>query len=78
MRSMRSPSKLSLSMKQQVGVSSAGQSVGTRSFKTNQPPKPEPLTDKQILRRLNEEIRHSRIFSRLHIKKLPDTILREI
>lgn len=41
-----------------------------------QPPKPEPLTDKQILKRLNEEVQRSRIFKALSLKKLPDRIIR--
>lgn len=40
------------------------------------PPKPEPLTDKQILRRLNEEVQRSQIFKQLNIRKLPERIIR--
>ena len=41
------------------------------------PPKPEPLTDKQILKRLNEEVLRSRIFKSLYLRKLPNRIIRK-
>ncbi len=41
---------------------SRGGSVGDDSTIKDMPPKPTPLTDKQILKRLNEEVNRSRIF----------------
>ena len=41
-----------------------------------QPQKPEALADKQILRRLNDEVHKSKIFKLLALKKLPDRIVR--
>ena len=44
--------------------------------KVSVPPKPEPLTDKQVVSRMNQEVRRSNIFSALQIRKLPDKIVR--
>jgi len=53
-----------------VGVSSHAFSVSQK----NMAPKPEPLTDKQILRCLNAEFSKSKIFRDINFKKLPDRI----
>lgn len=34
-------------------------------------PRPEALTDKQILKRLNNEVKKSKVFSSIHFSKLP-------
>ena len=53
---MKNASKFSMSVKRGKG-SSIGESMGAGSGKNRgQPPKPEPLTDKQILKRLNQEV----------------------
>lgn len=48
-------SKFSMSVKRGRG-SSIGESMAGGKGHNGQPPKPEPLTDKQILKRLNEEV----------------------
>ncbi|CDW83739.1 cation channel family protein [Stylonychia lemnae] len=40
-------------------------------------PRPEALTDKQILKRLNNEVKRSKVFSSVHFRKLPDSIRRK-
>jgi hypothetical protein len=57
MQSMKNASRYSMSVKR-----SRGGSVGDDSTIKDMPPKPTPLTDKQILKRLNEEVNRSRIF----------------
>ena len=52
---MKNASKFSMSIKRGKG-SSIGESMAGSKGHNGQPPKPEPLTDKQILRRLNEEV----------------------
>ena len=37
-------------------------------------PRPEAFTDKQILKRLNDEAKKSRVFSSIHHSKLPKKI----
>jgi hypothetical protein len=58
MRAMKNASRFSMSVKKGRG-NSMGESMGKA---VGQVPKPEPLTDKQILKRLNEEVQRSRIF----------------
>ena len=74
MRLMKNASRFSMSVKR-GRAGSVGESMIGKNNK-GQPPKPEPLTDKQILKRLNEEVHRSRIFKALHIKKLPEKIIR--
>lgn len=61
---MKNASKFSMSVKRGRG-SSIGESMAGDKSHNGQPPKPEPLTDKQILKRLNEEVQRSRIFKAL-------------
>lgn len=73
----KNASRFSMSIKRGRGSSSVGESMGGGTLNNkNLPPKPEPLTDKQILKRLNEEVQRSRIFKALNLKKLPERIIR--
>lgn len=75
MRMMRNASRYSMSVRRGKG-SSMGESMAGQASNKQLPPKPEPLTDKQILKRLNEEVGRSRIFKKLNLKKLPEKIIR--
>ncbi len=48
----------------------------TAKAKPKIPPKPEPMTDKQIVKKLNNEVMKSKIFQRINIRNLPDRIVR--
>ena len=39
---------------------------------TKIPPKPEPLTDNQIINRLNIEVKNSMVFKGINIRKYPE------
>ena len=56
-------------------ASSLGES-STAKAKPKIPPKPEPMTDKQIIKKLNNEVMKSKIFQQLNIRHLPDRIVR--
>jgi len=76
MRMMKNASRYSMSVKKGSRIGSIVSNLGKNV--RDLPPKPEPLTDKQILKRLNEEVGRSRIFKALHIKKLPERIIRRM
>ena len=40
-------------------------------------PRPEPLNDKQILKRLNKEMMKSKVFKSVYFQKLPEKINRK-
>ena len=66
-------SKSAMSLKNRA--SSMGES-STAKAKPKIPPKPEPMTDKQIVKKLNNEVLKSKIFQRINIRNLPDRIVR--
>lgn len=70
MKAIRS-SKSALSVKNKA--SSMGESSAKPKSKI--PPKPEPLTDKQILKKINNEVMKSRVFNQINIRQLPDHIV---
>jgi hypothetical protein len=78
MRFVRNASKYSMSIRRGKGSSMGESMAGPSGNKQQMPPKPEPLTDKKILKQLNEEVSRSRIFKRLNIKKMPDRIVRRM
>lgn len=55
MRMMKNASRYSMSIKK-GRAGSVGDSMNANANNKGIPPKPEPLTDKQILKRLNEEV----------------------
>lgn len=66
-KAVRSASKFIFSTKKAVSLfESDGESA------TKIPPKPEPLTDNQIINRLNLEVKASMVFKGINIRKYPD------
>lgn len=58
-------------------VFTSGASRGVSTYGAPLLPKPELMTDKQILKRLNKELKKSKIFSSVNFSKLPETIKRK-
>jgi hypothetical protein len=68
MKGARSTSKFIFSHKKPM--SSIMESDGESVVKI--PPKPEPLTDNQIVNRLNIEVQNSLVFKGINIRKFPE------
>jgi hypothetical protein len=68
MKGARSTSKFIFSHKK--AMSSIMESDGESIVKI--PPKPEPLTDNQIVNRLNIEVQNSLVFKGINIRKFPE------
>jgi len=66
------------SSKSAMSVKNRASSIGESSAKAKSkiPPKPEPLTDKQILKKINNEVMKARVFNQINIRQLPDHIVR--
>ncbi len=71
MRMVRSTSKFIFSTKKVTSILDSDAESATKI-----PPKPEPLTDNQIVNRLNIEVQNSTVFKGINIRKFPDRIIR--
>lgn len=65
------------SSKSAISVKNRASSIGESSAKAKSkiPPKPEPLTDQQLLKKINNEVKKSRVFNQINIRQLPDHII---
>ena len=71
MKMARSTSKFIFSTKKALSILDSDAESQTKI-----PPKPEPLTDNQIVNRLNIEVSNSLVFKGTNIRKFPDRIIR--